>query len=73
MNDYFELAQNFFREKKYQKSLENYLLALRIKPNSISILIPTALNYMVLKKYEEEKEAAKQWARFNKKRKKNQK
>ena len=53
MNDYFELAQNFFREKKYQKSLENYLLALRIKPNSISILIPTALNYMVLKKYEE--------------------
>ena len=53
MNDYFELAQNFFTEKKYQKSLENYLLALKIKPNSIKILISTALNYMVLKKYEE--------------------
>ena len=37
MNDYFALAQNFFREKKYQKSLENYLLALKIKPNSIKM------------------------------------
>ena len=34
MNDYFELAQNFFKEKNYQKSLENYLLALKINPNS---------------------------------------
>jgi hypothetical protein len=29
--------------------------------------------FNVLEKYEEEKEAAKQWAKFNKKRKKNQK
>lgn len=52
MQDYFELAQNFFKEKNYQKSLENYLLALKNNPNSNSILIPTALNYMVLNNYE---------------------
>lgn len=53
MKNYFELAQNFFKEKKYQKSLENYLLALKNDPNSNIILIPTALNYMVLNNYED--------------------
>ena len=52
MKSYFELAQNFFKEKEYQKSLKNYLLALKNDPNANSVLIPTALNYMVLNNYE---------------------